>query len=226
MNKKEIKKLQKIINYKFNKIKLLDLALTHRSANKNHNERLEFLGDSILNFIITLSLYNKFPKINEGNMSRIRSKLVKENTLAQIARKFKIGEYLNLGNGEIKNKGFQKESILANTMEAIIGSIFLDSDYEITKKTILNWYQKRLNNILPEDKQKDPKTKLQEYLQSHKLSLPKYFIFKISGKSHNRKFSIHCKISCIEKLIQGNGSSKKKAEQSAALKALKILKIN
>lgn len=223
--KKKIKNLQKKIKYNFSKIKLLKQALTHRSANSHHNERLEFLGDSILNFIITNNLYHRFPKIDEGNMSRMRAKLVKGNTLAKIAKEFNLGKCLYLGAGEFKNGGFLRESILANTIEAIIGSIFLDSNFLKTEKIILKWYYTRLTKITPGDKQKDPKTRLQEYLQSHHLPLPNYSLKKIYGEAHNQKFIIQCTISCSKKIIQGKGSSRRKAEQKAAEKTLKILKL-
>lgn len=223
--KKEIKNLQKKIKYNFSQIKLLKQALTHRSADSNHNERLEFLGDSILNSIITNNLYHRFPNIDEGNMSRMRAKLVRGNTLAQIAKEFNLGKCLYLGAGEFKNGGFLRESILANAIEAIIGSIFLDSDFTKTEKIILNWYLSRLTEITPGEKQKDPKTRLQEYLQSYHLPLPNYFLTKVQGEAHNQKFTIHCKISCTKKIILGKGTSRRKAEQEAAEKALKILNL-
>lgn len=225
MVKKKINNLQKKMKYNFSKITILEQALTHRSANSKNNERLEFLGDSILNLIITNNLYHRFPNIDEGNMSRMRSKLVRETTLAKIAKKFNIGKYLYLGIGEFKNGGFKRESILANTMEAIIGGIFLDSNYKNTEKIILNWYLHFLINIIPGEKQKDPKTRLQEYLQSYHLPLPHYLLFRIYGEAHNQKFIVHCQIPNLKKTIQGIGSSKRKAEQKAAKKALKILKI-
>lgn len=225
IKKKEINHLQKKMKYNFSKIQILKQALTHRSANSKNNERLEFLGDSILNLIITNNLYHRFPHINEGNMSRMRSKLVREKTLVKIAKKFNIGKCLYLGVGEFKNEGFKKESILANAIEAIIGGIFLDSNYKNTEKIILNWYLHLLINIIPGEKQKDPKTRLQEYLQGYHLPLPNYLLFQINGEAHNQQFTVHCKIPNFQKTIQGIGSSKRKAEQKAAKKALKILKI-
>ncbi|QJC36464.1 ribonuclease III [Enterobacteriaceae endosymbiont of Donacia simplex] len=223
MNFIMINQLQKRLGYMFNHQDLLYQALTHRSASSKHNERLEFLGDSILSYIIAKALYNKFPDVNEGNMSRMRATLVRGNTLASIAREFKLGEYLFLGPGEFKNGGYNRESILADTMEALIGSICLDSNIKVVEKIILLWYQIRLKKILPGNNQKDPKTRLQEYLQRSHLPLPYYFIIQINGEVHNQKFTIQCKISGISTIIIGIGSSRRKAEQSAAEKALKKL---
>lgn len=221
MNK--FKSFQKRIGYYFDNINILTQALTHRSANCKNNERLEFLGDSILNYIISYFLYRFSPSINEGNMSRIRSFLVCDNTLAAIAKEFNIGKYLNLGPGEFKNGGFNRVSILADAMEAIIGGIFLDSNICTTRKLVLNWYKERLNKINPNDKNKDFKTRLQEHLQEKHLPLPMYFITQITGEAHAQKFTIHCKISEIKNPIIGNGSSRREAEQAAAEQALRLL---
>lgn len=215
-----INKLQKIIGYFFKKKEILKQALTHRSSGNNHNERLEFLGDSILNFTIAHALYKYFPNVNEGDMSRMRATLVKGNTLAKIAYEFKLGNYLNLGPGELKSGGSKRESILANTIEAIIGGIFLDSNIFIVEKILLKWYKKRLKNITPGETQKDAKTKLQEYLQSKNLPLPQYVIIQIYGEAHNQLFTIQCKIKTISKNIIGFGANKRQAEQQAAKIAL------
>ncbi|MFI4853188.1 MAG: ribonuclease III [Candidatus Makana argininalis] len=220
-----IHNLQTKIGYFFKKQKFFLQALTHRSASKKHNERLEFLGDSILNYVITSALYKKFKLINEGDMSRMRSTLVKENTLAEIAKDFNLGECLKLGPGEIKNGGSHKESVLANTIEALIGSIFLDSNINTSEKIILNWFKINLNKISPGNKQKDSKTKLQEYLQSIHLPLPNYLIVKINFKYSYQEFIIYCNIIGVIQPILGRGFSRKKAEQNAAKKAIKILNI-
>ncbi|WP_367674621.1 ribonuclease III [Buchnera aphidicola] len=218
-------KLQKILGYIFVQKKLLKRALTHRSASMNHNERLEFLGDSILSFVIAHALYKYFPNINEGDMSRMRATLVRGNTLAQIAFEFQLGKYLILGPGELKSGGSKRESILANTVEALIGSIFLDSNILITEKLILNWYNKRLKMISPGDTQKDAKTRLQEYLQSKHLPLPEYDIIQVYGESHNQLFTTQCEIIDMQDILIGIGSSRRKAEQHAALQALMKLGI-
>jgi len=220
MNYIETNKLQKTLGYTFTHKDLLTQALTHRSASSKHNERLEFLGDSILSFVIANALYKHFPYVNEGDMSRMRATLVRGNTLAKIAHEFDLGEYLKLGQGELKSGGFRRESILANTVEAIIGSIFLDSNITITEKLILKWYAKRLKKISPGYAQKDPKTRLQEYLQSKHLPLPSYLIIQVYGEAHNQLFTIQCKISGIHKNIVGIGTSRRKAEQDAAYRVL------
>ncbi|MBK4765186.1 MAG: ribonuclease III [Pantoea sp. Brub] len=225
MNSFLINKLQKKLNYKFTNLELLHQALTHRSANSRHNERLEFLGDSILNYVITNFLYHQFPYVNEGDMSRMRATLVRGNTLAEMARKFNLGECLNLGTGELKSGGYRRASILADTIEALIGSIFLDSNINTVEKLILAWYKIQLDAISPGDKQKDYKTRLQEYLQSQHLPLPIYLMVLVRGEAHDQEFTIHCKITGINEPIIGIGFSKRKAEQAAAEKALTILGI-
>ncbi|BGI51412.1 MAG: ribonuclease III [Buchnera aphidicola (Ceratovacuna japonica)] len=220
MNFIEIKKIQDTLGYVFNRTELLKQALTHRSASNKHNERLEFLGDSILSFIIANALYKYFPYVNEGDMSRMRATLVRGNTLAKIAHEFDLGEHLKLGQGELKSGGFRRESILANTVEALIGSIFLDSNIKITEKLILKWYHNRLKYINPEDTKKDPKTRLQEFLQSKHLPLPTYFIIQVYGEAHSQLFTVRCKIHGVKNNIVGIGTSRRKAEQDAAKRAL------
>ncbi|AAO26966.1 ribonuclease III [Buchnera aphidicola str. Bp (Baizongia pistaciae)] len=220
MNHTVIQKLQKILGYTFIKKDLLIQALTHRSANSKHNERLEFLGDSILSFVIANALYHCFPHVNEGDMSRMRATLVRGHTLAKIAYEFDLGDYLQLGQGELKSGGFRRESILANTVEALIGSIFLDSNLKTIEKLILKWYKNRLKAINPSDTQKDPKTRLQEYLQSKHLPLPSYLVEQVYGEAHNQLFTIYCEISGINEKTIGIGSSRRKAEQEAAQNAL------
>ncbi|WP_367672124.1 ribonuclease III [Buchnera aphidicola] len=215
-----IYKLQKIIGYFFIKKGILQKALTHRSASNKHNERLEFLGDSILSFVIANALYKSFPDINEGDMSRMRATLVKGNTLAKIAYEFQLGEHLKLGQGELKSGGFKRESILANTVEALIGGIFLDSDILTVEKLILKWYQKRLQKISPGNTQKDSKTLLQEYLQAKHSPLPEYHIIQIYGETHNQLFTIQCEVYALEIKFIGIGTSRRKAEQNSAYQVL------
>ncbi|MGL9720558.1 ribonuclease III [Symbiopectobacterium sp.] len=225
MNSILINRLQRKLGYTFQQYDLLLQALTHRSANSKHNERLEFLGDSILSFVIANALYHRFPRVDEGDMSRMRATLVRGNTLAEIAREFELGECLRLGPGELKSGGFRRESILADTVEALIGGIFLDSDIQNIERLILNWYQTRLDEISPGDKQKDPKTRLQEFLQGRHLPLPAYLVVQVRGEAHDQEFTIHCMISGFNEPVIGTGSSRRKAEQAAAEKALKILEI-
>lgn len=218
-------KLQRKIGYTFTHPELLQQALTHRSASSKHNERLEFLGDSILSYVIANALYGQFPRVDEGDMSRMRATLVRGNTLAEIAREFELGECLRLGPGELKSGGFRRESILADTVEALIGGIFLDSDITQTEKLILSWYQSRLEQISPGDKQKDPKTRLQEFLQGRHLPLPTYLVVQVRGEAHDQEFTIHCQISGMDEAVVGIGSSRRKAEQAAAEQALTKLGI-
>lgn len=165
---KNLKRLCRTLGYEFTKVELLTQALTHRSAANKHNERLEFLGDSILSIVISDALYHQFPKATEGDLSRMRATLVRGDTLAIIAQEFKLGEYLLLGPGELKSGGHRRESILADAVEAIIGAIYLDSDLECCRKLLLQWYETRLKEIQPGINQKDAKTLLQEHLQGFK----------------------------------------------------------
>lgn len=216
-------KLQREIGYQFSSAALLELALTHRSANGTHNERLEFLGDSILSFVIAEDLYHRFPKVDEGDMSRMRATLVRGNTLAQIGREFSLGEVMRLGPGELKSGGFRRDSILADAVEALIGAIFLDSDINRVRDIILQWYQQRLETIEPGVSQKDPKTRLQELLQGKRKPLPSYTVMKVKGEAHNQEFTVECQISGLERSVIGKGSSRRKAEQAAAELALQKL---
>ncbi|WP_323836978.1 ribonuclease III [Photorhabdus africana] len=225
MNPIVINRLQRKLGYTFDQHDLLIQALTHRSASSKHNERLEFLGDSILSFVIANALYHRFPRVDEGDMSRMRATLVRGNTLAELAREFELGECLRLGPGELKSGGYRRESILADTVEALIGAIFLDSDIQSIERIILSWYETRLNEISPGDKQKDPKTRLQEYLQGHHLPLPSYLVVMVRGEAHDQEFTIHCQVSGIEQPVKGTGSSRRKAEQAAAEQALKQLEL-
>lgn len=220
MNPTVIQRLQRKLGYTFTQNGLLQQALTHRSASSKHNERLEFLGDSILSYVIANALYERFPCIDEGDMSRMRATLVRGNTLADIAREFELGECLRLGPGELKSGGYRRESILADTVEALIGGVFLDSNIQTVEKLILSWYQSRLELISPGDKQKDPKTRLQEYLQGRHLPLPSYLVAQVRGEAHDQEFTIYCQVSGMAESVAGMGSSRRKAEQAAAEQAL------
>lgn len=225
MNPILINRLQKKLGYTFQQHDLLLQALTHRSANSKHNERLEFLGDSILSYVIANALYQRFPRVDEGDMSRMRATLVCGNTLAEMAREFELGECLRLGPGELKSGGFRRESILADTVEALVGGVFLDSDIQTVDKLILDWYSTRLDEISPGDKQKDPKTRLQEYLQRRHLPLPTYLVMQVRGEAHDQEFTIHCQVSGLLQPVVGNGSSRRKAQQAAAEQAIKLLEL-
>jgi ribonuclease-3 len=215
-------RLMRLIGYTFKQPKLLKQALTHRSAHAEHNERLEFLGDSILGFVIAEALYSQFEQATEGNLSRMRSTLVKEHALMLIAKQFQIGEQLYLGSGELKSGGFRKDSILADSIESVIGAIYLDSDFGTVKKCILSWYDSQLSAIDPQMSQKDPKTLLQEHLQRFSYDLPHYEVTKIEGPQHNQHFTVCCTMVVDGEtyLVEARGNSRRKAEQSAASKAL------
>lgn len=210
------------LGYEFKKPTLLELALTHRSAKGEHNERLEFLGDSILSLVIADALYHQFGSVQEGDLSRMRSTLVRGQTLAEIARDFALGDYLRLGPGELKSGGYRRDSILADAVEAIIGAIYLDSDMETCREVVLSWYQKRLDKIKPGVGQKDPKTQLQEYLQGNKKPLPVYSVVEVKGQAHNQEFTICCRIDGFTDMI-AKGTSRRKAEQQAASLVLQQL---
>ncbi|CSD42802.1 ribonuclease III [Vibrio cholerae] len=216
-------KLTSKLGYTFKETELLNLALTHRSANGKHNERLEFLGDSILSFVIADELYRRFPKVNEGDMSRMRATLVRGNTLAELGREFDLGDYLKLGPGELKSGGFRRDSILADAVEAIIGAIYLDSDLETARSIVLEWYHGRLEEIKPGASQKDPKTRLQEFLQGRRKPLPVYTVTNIKGEAHNQEFTVACEVAGMDKPVIGKGTSRRKAEQAAAETALEQL---
>ncbi|MBE1276893.1 ribonuclease III [Enterovibrio baiacu] len=216
-------KLQRRIRYEFSDMALLSLALTHRSASGQHNERLEFLGDSILSFVVADDLYHRFPNVDEGDMSRMRATLVRGNTLAELGREFELGDVLQLGPGELKSGGFRRDSILADAVEAIIGAIYLDSDLETVRGIVLGWYKERLDTIMPGANQKDPKTRLQEFLQGRRKPLPAYNVTKVQGEAHNQQFTVECEVAGLERPVVGKGSSRRKAEQAAAELALEKL---
>nr|WP_180706047.1 ribonuclease III [Psychromonas sp. CD1] len=222
MKEAELRRLERRIGYKFNDFSILKQALTHRSALGAHNERLEFLGDSILSFVISTDLYLRFPKVNEGDLSRMRATLVCGKMLAEIGREFELGDSLILGPGELKSGGFRRDSIIADGVESIIGAVFIDSDIDSVNRLVLAWFNSRLTTIEPGIGQKDPKTRLQEHLQSRKQALPVYQVLEIRGEAHNQSFTISCIIDGIE-AVQGQGASRRKAEQIAARKMLVAL---
>ena len=219
-------RLYRALSYVFKDENLLKLALTHRSVSGNHNnERLEFLGDSILGMIVAGYLYQQFPKEKEGRLTRLRANLVKQDSLAQIARHLKLGDYLHLGAGELKSGGFRRESILADTLEAILGAIYLDSSsINVCRDCVLLWYGQRLQEVAQEAVLKDPKSRLQEYLQGRHLSLPVYTVSAILGEDHNQTFQVQCVIDTIAP-VQAIGNSRRHAEQAAATQVLKQLGI-
>jgi len=224
MDKKNIQSLEKILNYNFNDKNLLELALTHRSFQGKNNERLEFLGDSILNFIIAELLFKKFNASPEGDLSRLRSQLVKSATLSEIGILLNLGDYLILGEGELKSSGWRRPSILADSVEAIIGAVFIDGGIKASHNLIINWFKDRIDSINPNDIEKDSKSLLQELLQAKKIPLPDYDVISIEGEAHCQYFKVSCTIPKLGVTIEGEGSSRKIAEQGAAEEMLKKLK--
>jgi len=218
-----IKRLEKQLGYVFCQRELLMQALTHRSAQAKHNERLEFLGDAVVNLVIAEALYEKFPKEKEGILSRLRANLVKGEALAELGRAFDLGEYILLGPGEKKSAGHKRDSILAGCIEAIIGAIYLDADFQTAKSCILQWHQVNLANISPEVCALDHKTQLQEWLQGKKYDLPNYQVVDTTGKAHQQTFKVICDVGEVAKPCYGVGSSRRKAEQAAAAAMLKQL---
>ena len=217
-------KIYALTGYRFKQTNLLEQALTHRSySRQQNNERLEFLGDSILNLIISNHIYKRFNAADEGDLSRIRASLVNQETLAQVARQFDLGDYIHLGGGELKSGGFRRASILADALEALIGAVYLDSDYPQTETTVLHLFQEQLKNTDSGANLRDPKTRLQEYLQASKNSLPDYQVEQITGKSHDQVFIVSCKLGDLDLQGKGKGPSRKKAEQQAAQNILDLL---
>lgn len=215
--------LIRALSYQFGSPALLKEALTHRSKGSANNERLEFLGDAILGFVIAEALYRRFPQATEGELSRYRASLVKMETLAELALEFSLGDYLHLGPGELKSGGFRRESILADAMEAIIGAIFLDSDMNSARDFVLRIFERRLTQLPTRKSLKDPKTQLQEYLQARRLPLPEYEVVATEGSDHAQSFEVRCTVAGLSAPVAGKGTSRRKAEQSAAQIALEQL---
>lgn len=216
-------RLVKRLGYEFRDVSLIDTALSHRSVGANNNERLEFLGDSLLGLIIAEALFEKFPNCREGALSQMRSQLVKGVTLAEIAKEFELGDNLNLGSGELKSGGFRRESILADAVEALIGAIYIDGGMDVCRDLVLDWYRSRLEKITSHHSAKDAKTRLQELLQSRHKDLPRYHLVQTKGDDHQQTFDIECEIKKLDRRFKGAGTSRRAAEQAAALDALNYL---
>ncbi len=202
---------------------LIQKAITHRSMGKKNNERLEFLGDSVLNLVITQFLFNHLPDADEGELSRMRSHLVKGTTLTEIALENNLGEHLRLGPGELKSGGFRRHSIMEDAVEAIIGAVFLLRGFEYTRDYILKVYESRLQNLPRQETLKDPKSRLQEWLQSRGHPLPVYSVLEVTGEAHNQRFRCQCLVEAFEIATEAIGSSRRKAEQQAASDAFEQL---
>lgn len=221
--KPPLEQLETVIGYQFRHRELLKQALTHRSAHANHNERLEFLGDSILGVVIAEALFQRFPSVAEGDLSRMRAAIVCGRSLAKLGRKKQVGDYLWLGQGELKSGGYRRESILADAMEAIIGAVYLDSDMATVKQMVLCWFTEQLETIKPGANQKDPKTRLQEWLQARQRPLPEYDVVATQGQAHNQQFTVTCRVEGLADSVKGTGTSRRKAEQAAATATLEKL---
>ena len=211
------------LGYDFNDNSLLDLALTHRSYSKDNNERLEFLGDAVLDLILSDVLYREYSLMEEGNLSRMRASLVNESSLSLVANQLLINEYLILGQGEMTSGGSQRDSILANTLEAILGAIFVDGGYHSVETIILKIFKDNINSIDPESDYKDSKSQLQELLQQQQKDLPQYQLIETTGDKHDQEFLIECIIDNGNIITTATAKNIKTAEQKAASKALKKL---
>lgn len=215
--------LYKTLHYRFSDVDLLRQALTHRSATGSNNERLEYLGDAILDFVISDALFKARPDATEGDLSRLRSSLVKDTTLAEIAAELGMGMHLILGGGERKTGGHRRESILADAVEAIFGAIFLDNGYEAARGVIEHVYATRLEHLPDAEELRDPKTRLQEWLQARQMTLPSYDLQSVTGEEHRQSFEVSCAVSGVTTVTTGSSTTRRKAEQKAASKMLAAL---
>ena len=215
--------LSKKFGYVFRQPQLLQRALTHRSYAPEHNERMEFLGDSILGCVIAKYLYSNYPQLSEGELSRLRSNLVREETLATLAQQLDLGSHLRLGEGELKSGGFRRPSILADALEALFGAILLDSGFSEAEQAVLNLYVPYLEKVDVQTQGKDAKTLLQEYLQGKRIPLPVYTIIAMQGEAHEQSFQVECAIPSLKISTRGAGTSRRNAEQQAAQAAYQQL---
>ncbi len=202
---------------------LLQRALTHRSVGAANNERLEFLGDAILNALAADALFQRWPRADEGALTRGRAALVRESSLAAIARQLSLGEYLALGPGELKSGGHRRDSILADALEAVIGAVYLDAGFEAARRCVLTWIEPVLASIQPGQVGKDAKTQLQEWLQARQLGLPEYGLIEARGEEHSRVFRVSCQVEALQLGSEGEGNSRRLAEQAAATQLLRVI---
>jgi ribonuclease-3 len=219
-------KLAKKLGLNFRNPALVKRALTHRSADADNNERLEFLGDSVLGFVIAERLYQKFTAADEGVLSRLRATLVNQTALAGIARKLNLGDFLILGSGELKSGGYRRDSILSDALEALIGALLVDQGMEACRQWVLDLFAEQIDGLSVSDWKKDPKTRLQESMQARGLELPAYILKSVVGQPHDQSFFVECRVSLTSETCEGMGSSRKKAEQQAAEKMLAKLAQN
>lgn len=215
--------LNKTLHYRFNDAGLFVQALTHRSATGLNNERLEFLGDAVLDFVISDAVFKLRPDADEGDLSKLRASLVKDTSLAELAVDLGLGEHLILGSGERKTGGHRRESILADGLEAIFGAVYLDSGFDAAAAVIDRVFEQRLSTLPDAEDLRDPKTRLQEWLQARKLSLPAYDLVSVTGKDHRQKFVVSCTVNELSQTTEGESTSRRKAEQHAARHMLEVL---
>lgn len=221
--KKAERWLEKTLQYRFQDLELFQQALSHRSATQRNNERLEFLGDAVLDFVISDELYRSHPAASEGDLSKLRASLVRDESLAALALELGFGEHLILGSGEMKTGGHRRESILADALEAIFGAVFLDSGIEASRTVIEHVFADRLRNLPDVKDLRDPKTRLQEWLQSRKMALPAYDLVETSGQDHKQRFRVTCTVAERSAVTEGESSTLRKAEQKAARKMIGLL---
>lgn len=216
-------RLEAALDYRFTNRSLLEQALTHRSYGAQHNERMEFLGDGVLNFVVASLLFDRFPGTDEGDLSRMRANLVRQATLAEIATRLGLSDQLRLGEGELKSGGYGRPSILSDAFEAILGAIYLDGGFEVVRRVIATLYEELLANIDPRSQGKDPKTLLQERLQALRLALPTYTVVATHGAAHNQLFEVACEVAQLDIRAEASGSSRRAAEQAAAQRVIERL---
>nr|WP_314623441.1 ribonuclease III [uncultured Noviherbaspirillum sp.] len=215
--------LQTRLGHTFKDAALLQQALTHRSHGSLHNERFEFLGDSVLNCVVASLLFDRYAKVDEGDLSRLRANLVKQQSLYEIAQRLELSQFLRLGEGELKSGGFRRPSILADTLEALFGAIFLDAGFEAARKVIRSLYIPILDTVDPKTLGKDAKTLLQEFLQGKKIALPQYNVVATHGAAHSQEFEIECLVPKLDIQVFGTGGSRRAGEQAAAKLALEAV---
>lgn len=211
------------LGYTFQRTDLLRLALTHRSLGNPNNERLEFLGDGVLNMVVAELLFRARPDVPEGDLSRLRARIVRERTLAEVARKLDLGDHVLLGPGELKSGGFLRDSILADALEAVIGAVFLDGGFDAARALVERLMSERIADLPDAEALKDPKTRLQELLQGRSLKLPEYEVVDERGADHDRAFTVICRVEMLDTPITATAASRRKAEQAAAKSALELI---
>jgi ribonuclease-3 len=216
-------RLSRQLGHAFADPELLDDALTHRSAQARHNERLEFLGDAVLGFVVAEALWRRFPQATEGELSRLRAQLVNRETLARVAQELELGQYMRLGAGELRSGGHARESILADAVEAVLAALYLDGGLDVVRTVVDRVLGPRLAALSPETQRKDAKTRLQEWLQARRLALPAYEVVDTSGEDHAQTFVVRCTVDALGRAATAAGSSRRKAEQLAAERLLETL---